>query len=144
MYKKFNVAIEALAYISLHSGENAVSSKDICTKLGLKLRYIEQIMQKLVRHGVLKGMRGAGGGYFINKDRRKISLAEIYNIISEFETGESNVMANEFSVLASEINEEIREETLKILSKITLEEIYNRVKKISKTNGKNPKTDFVI
>ena len=55
--------------------------KDITRRLGIPQRYLEQVMQQLVREGVLKGVRGPRGGYTLARERRRITVAEIVRIV---------------------------------------------------------------
>lgn len=78
---KLFTAIEAVLYIACRQGAEPVRSKDICEYQGVKLRYLEQILQSLVREGILKSIRGPKGGYVLARDRRKILLSDIYTAI---------------------------------------------------------------
>ena len=142
--KKLNLAIEALAYISLNSSQKAVSSKDICEALEVKLRYTESLMQQLVKAGVVKGVRGAGGGYFLANDRRKISVAEIYEIVENLKNERTDDSRSPFSALSDEVNQTLEGCVRKALGDITMDEIYNKALKIRSGTGKNRKSDFVI
>lgn len=77
-FKKFWIAVEAVLYIACHAGEDPVRSQDICEYQGVKLRYLEQLLQALVHHQILKSVRGPKGGYLLTRDRRKIMLSDIY------------------------------------------------------------------
>jgi Rrf2 family iron-sulfur cluster assembly transcriptional regulator len=143
--KKLTVAIEALAYISVHSAEKAVSSRDVCEALGLKLRYTETLMQALVKAGILRGVRGAAGGYFIAQDRRKVTLSEVYEIVNKLtKNKKATENKSSYASLVDDINNDIETALEKILGEITLDEIYNKAKKIKVSSGKTNKTDFVI
>lgn len=61
--KKLYYAVEAVVYIAYNAKARPVSSREIARQQGLPPRYLEQILQKLVHGGVLKGVRGPGGGY---------------------------------------------------------------------------------
>jgi len=89
--KKTFIAIEAVLYVAKDASGLPVRSKSICEYQGVKLRYLEQIMQALVKFGVLKGVRGPKGGYVLAKERRKISLSEIYEAIFELENSECGI-----------------------------------------------------
>jgi len=90
--KKTFCAVEAVLYIAYNSGHGAISSRDIATRQGLPSRYLEGLMQKLVRGGILRGLRGPSGGYVLAKERRRISVADIITIIGndEDDAGEKN------------------------------------------------------
>jgi Rrf2 family protein len=142
--KKLNLAIEALAYISLNSSQKAVSSKEICEALGVKLRYTESLMQQLVKAGVVKGVRGSGGGYFLANDRRKITVAEIYDIVESLKKPGDKEDISPFSSLSDEVNHTINLAIRNALNEITMEEIYNKALKIRMVSSKSRKSDFVI
>ena len=61
--KKLVLALGAVIDIAYNAGSQAVQSKEITSRQGIPQRYLEQVMQDLVRAGVLKGVRGPRGGY---------------------------------------------------------------------------------
>ena len=56
-------AIEAVVDIAYNAADTPVQSKDIATRQNIPRRYLEQVLQQLVREGVLSGVRGPRGGY---------------------------------------------------------------------------------
>ena len=60
--KKLVLALEAVTDIAFHGGAEPVQSQDIARRLQLPRRYLEQVMQQLVRAGILRGVRGPRGG----------------------------------------------------------------------------------
>ncbi len=58
-------------------GSRPVNSKELCQLQGEKARYLEPIMQCLVRGHILRSIRGPKGGYVLMRERRKITLGEI-------------------------------------------------------------------
>lgn len=79
--KKLFYAVEAVLYIAYNSGHGAISSRDIAARQGLPARYLEVLMQKLVRGGILRGIRGPNGGYVLAKERRRITMSDICEIL---------------------------------------------------------------
>lgn len=71
--------------IALRSGGKPVNSKELCRLQGEKERYLEPIMQCLVRGGILRSIRGPKGGYVLMRERRKIHLGEIAVLIKALE-----------------------------------------------------------
>ena len=69
--KKLALALEAVVDIAYHGGSEPVQSHDIARRLGLPRRYLEQVLQQLVRAAVLKGVRGPRGGYRLARERRQ-------------------------------------------------------------------------
>lgn len=87
--KKLSLALEAVTDIAFHGGSDPVQSQDIARRLNLPRRYLEQVMQQLVRAGLLKGVRGPRGGYRLARERRRISVGEIVRVVQ----GEADLLA---------------------------------------------------
>ena len=83
--KKLFYAVEAVLYIAYNTGRGPISSRDIAERQGLPPRYLEQLMQKLVRAGILRGVRGPHGGYELARERRRISAEDILRAASAAE-----------------------------------------------------------
>ena len=81
--KKIYYAIEAVFFIAYNAKANPVAGSDVAEAQNLPTRYLEPIMQKLVRAGILRGMRGPQGGYVLGRERRRISLADICDVITD-------------------------------------------------------------
>lgn len=81
--RKILRTIEAVVYIALYHGAQPVNGKKLAEKQDLPPRYLERILQKLVHEGVLRSVRGPRGGYVLAKERRRITLGEVYRIVLE-------------------------------------------------------------
>lgn len=81
--KKLYYAVEAVLYIAYHGSDTPISSRDIAAEQGLPPRHLEQIMQKLVHGGILRGLRGPKGGYQLAKPAEQISIGHICTILNE-------------------------------------------------------------
>ena len=75
--RKGILAIAAVVDIALHDGERPVSAKTLAVRHGLPPRHLEPVLQALVREGVLKGIRGPGGGYELANEPRDITVEQI-------------------------------------------------------------------
>ncbi|MGY2047341.1 RrF2 family transcriptional regulator [Methylobacterium sp. JK268] len=71
------LAVAAVIDIALHARPQAVSAKALAARHGLPPRHLEPVLQLLVRHGLLKGLRGPHGGYELARERRRISAGDI-------------------------------------------------------------------
>ena len=56
--KKTMFAIEAVLDVACHMGDHPVRSGDITERQRIPKRYLEQVLQHLVRAGILSGKRG--------------------------------------------------------------------------------------
>jgi len=79
------LAIGAVVDIALRSSKEPVSARDIADRLELPRRYLEPVLQVLVRKGILRGVRGMNGGYILAKDRDAISIYDISKAVKETE-----------------------------------------------------------
>jgi Rrf2 family transcriptional regulator, iron-sulfur cluster assembly transcription factor len=75
--RKALLAIAAVVDVALHADGRPVSAKTLAARLGLPPRHLEQILQSLVRDGILKGVRGPNGGYQLARDRRGVTANDI-------------------------------------------------------------------
>ena len=88
--RKLMFAIEAVVDIAYNSGEHPVQSKDIAERQGIPRRYLEQVLQQLVRADILRGVRGPRGGYRLARERRRIPLGEIVRIVAGMNADEDD------------------------------------------------------
>ena len=75
-------ALEAVVDIAYQAGPDPVQSREITERQGIPQRYLEQVMQRLVRAQILKGTRGPRGGYRLARERRRISVGEIARVVA--------------------------------------------------------------
>jgi Rrf2 family protein len=74
----------------------AIQIKEIANKANIPKSYLEQILVILKRKGLVKSIRGANGGYMLQKNPEEIL---IYDIINSLEGG----LCNEGSANSNEI-----------------------------------------
>ncbi len=48
-------------------------------------RYLEHVMQQLVRAGILKDVRGPRGGYRLAKERRRVTVGDVVRVAESLE-----------------------------------------------------------
>src|SRR5215468_1282645 len=94
--RKTYLALEAVIDIAYNARPEPVQAKEITARQGVPRRYLEQVMQQLVRAGVLKGVRGPRGGYRLARERRRITAADVVRVVqSKDEDGEEAMAASE-------------------------------------------------
>ncbi|KAB0268365.1 RrF2 family transcriptional regulator [Microvirga brassicacearum] len=74
------LAISAVTDIALYARPMPVSAKALAARHNLPRRHLEPVLQALVHHSVLKGVRGPRGGYELARERRRITAADIVRI----------------------------------------------------------------
>jgi Rrf2 family protein len=81
--------------ISLHlarrskAGQSPIAARDLAENEKLPADYVEQILLRLRRAGIVSSVRGAKGGYYMVKDPVSISMRDIMTA-SERQTFEMN------------------------------------------------------
>ena len=90
--KRLLFAIESVLDIAYHGGSQPVQSGDISTRQGIPRRYLEQVLQHLVRTGILAGHRGPRGGYLLGRERRRITVLNSPGTIDADYRGEVGVI----------------------------------------------------
>ncbi len=75
-------AMVSLGILS-NSQDGPVSLKDISQVEGISVSYLEQLFVHLRRSGLVKSVRGPGGGYHFARDPQDIYLDEIMAVVKE-------------------------------------------------------------
>ncbi|HEX2556052.1 MAG TPA: Rrf2 family transcriptional regulator [Microvirga sp.] len=71
------LAIAAVVDVALHARPMPVAAKALAARHNLPPRHLETVLQALVRHGILKGVRGPRGGYELARERRRITAGDV-------------------------------------------------------------------
>lgn len=74
---KGRYGLRALIDLALYSDEEAVPLQSIAARQGISESYLEQLMRLLRKAGLVKSIRGAGGGYVLGKPAQEISVGDI-------------------------------------------------------------------
>lgn len=74
---KGRYGLRAMLDLALHSECEAVSIASIATRQNISESYLEQLIAKLRKAGLVSSVRGAGGGYVLAKPDTDISVGDI-------------------------------------------------------------------
>ena len=74
---KGRYGLRALIDIAQYSEIKPVPISSISARQDISERYLEQLMALLKRAGLIKSIRGAGGGYVLAKDVSEISVGDV-------------------------------------------------------------------
>ena len=143
--KKFLYVLEAILDIAINSKGNPIQSHEITKRQGIPKRYLENILQKLVQENILKGTRGPKGGYSLAKEKRNVSLVEIYNVILAIDKKKPPVIQTEIKKkIITPIISNVSEDIVNYLKSITLDDLYRKIKNIGIKSNTKKKIDFSI
>ena len=74
---KGRYGLRALIDLARYSEIEPVSISSIATRQSISEGYLEQLMSLLKKAGLIKSIRGAGGGYVLAKDISEISVGDV-------------------------------------------------------------------
>ncbi len=80
---KGRFAVTAMLDLALRHGEGPVTLAGISERQQISLSYLEQLFGRLRRHGLVESVRGPGGGYYLAKDLKDITAADIIRAVDE-------------------------------------------------------------
>ena len=76
-------ALQSLLDMITHSEGKAVRLQDISDRQDISLFYMEQLFRQLRNFGVVKSVRGPGGGYVLAKDPKDIRVLDVLQGVNE-------------------------------------------------------------
>jgi Rrf2 family iron-sulfur cluster assembly transcriptional regulator len=80
---KGRYAVTAMLDLAFHSQTRPVTLTDIATRQTISLSYLEQLFARLRKAGMVKGVRGPGGGYTLSRKAKDINIADIIEAVDE-------------------------------------------------------------
>jgi Rrf2 family protein len=144
--RKMQLALEAVVDVAYNARPDPVQSKEITRRQGISQRYLEQVMQELVRAGILKGVRGPKGGYRLAKERRNITIGDVVRVVAALENSEDPDQESRSDLAEKVIRpalEGITQSFLGQLDEITIESLCRSADDCAIARAKNTQ-DFTI
>jgi Rrf2 family protein len=145
--RKTLLALEAVIDIAFNARPEPVQAKEITARQGVPQRYLEQVMQQLVRAGVLKGVRGPRGGYRLAKERRRISVGDVVRVAESLEDEENEAIdpRSELGIrIVSPLIQTLQDEVMARLDAISIEDLCQRARTAGVDCGGGASADFTI
>ncbi len=146
--RKTIFAVEAVLDIAYNSRASLVQSGEITKRQGIPKRYLEQVLQKLVKASILDGVRGPKGGYRLARERRRISVGEITRIVLEMEFLKHSIEKNETSLLSSEVLQPILDKvsfkSMELLDQISIQDLCDLARERGIDSDSTEIVDFSI
>ena len=73
----------AMADLATHATGKPIALADVAERQEISLSYLEQLFGKLRRSGLVKSVRGPGGGYLIARDTVSVRISDIILAVDE-------------------------------------------------------------
>jgi Rrf2 family iron-sulfur cluster assembly transcriptional regulator len=144
--RKTLLALEAVIDIAFNARPGPVQAREITARQGVPQRYLEQVMQQLVRAGILKGVRGPRGGYRLAKERRRISVGEIVRVAESAEDESETIdpRSDLGNLIVAPLVQSLQEEVMARLDAITIEDLCQRARSAGVDCAGRVTADFTI
>lgn len=78
---KGRYGVKAMVDLAINYGKIPVSIKTISERQSISEYYLEQLFSTLRKSNLIKSIRGAQGGYVLNKNPREITVNQILDIL---------------------------------------------------------------
>jgi len=140
--KKCKYAIHALVYLAERFQQGPVHIQEIAEAQHIPKKFLEAILLELRNAKILHSKKGKGGGYYLYKKPHDVNLIEIIRLMDGAIAMLPCVSLNYYEPCEECLDEKtcgirfaflgVRDETLRILSESTLDQIVKRQKAIGK------------
>lgn len=135
---KGRYGLRALIDLAQYSEIEPVSISSIASRQGISERYLEQLMTMLKKVGLIKSIRGAGGGYVLAKELSEISVGDVLRALEgNLEPVECTAFSQEDTCAAAGgcvtkyVWQRINESINKTVDEISLEQLVKESKSVN-------------
>jgi Rrf2 family protein len=138
--KKSKYALKALLVLAKENGQGPVLISDIAQREGIPPKFLELILLELKNAGILQSKKGKGGGYFLGREPRLISVGHVVRIldgpiaplpcVSKTAYMRCRECRDEKSCGIRLVMKEVRDATAKIMDSTSLEDMLKRVESV--------------
>lgn len=125
--------LRALVELGLMSGRGPVSASVIAVKQDLSVAYLEQLLHRLKKQGLVLSVRGPKGGYVLAKDPEQISIAEVVQILdgSARRRGSAAELSRRAQPVAYAVYRCLHERLAEVLDRVTLQDVCTEAAELS-------------
>lgn len=127
-------AVQLMLDLALHAGEGPIPLKEVVQRQQIGGSYLESIVKQLARAGLVRSMRGAGGGYWLSKSPKDYTVGDILRQMEgqlapiHCDNVEScgRVCMRADECVTMEVWEQIHDAISNVVDNITLADLMNR------------------
>ena len=127
---KSRYAVTAMLDIAYYDKGSPISLPEIAGRQNISLSYLEQLFSRLKKNGLVKSIKGPGGGYKLSKDANDIVISDVINAVDEnVENTACNGKANcnnSSQCLSHNLWEDLGAEINNFLSDVTLQQVISK------------------
>ena len=78
---KGRYGLRAVIDLAMYAKSDPVSLSDVAERQNISISYLEQLIAKLKKAGIVQSTRGAQGGYSLAKEPEEVSVGEILRVL---------------------------------------------------------------
>lgn len=149
--KKAKYALQALLQLAEEYDRGPVLIADLAEREGIPKKFLELILLELRNQGILQSKKGKGGGYFLGKPPKAISLGQVIRIldgplaplpcVSQTAYMKCQECQDEETCGIRLVMKQVRDATAKILDTTSLADVAQRTASLTaKTQKRKPRT----
>ncbi len=137
--KKTKYALKAVLYLARRYEQGPVLIADLSRDEKIPKKFLELILLTLKNNGLLQSRKGKGGGYYLGKSPKEISMGKVIRIlegpialvscVSETAYAPCTECLDEHTCGVRLVMKDIREATAKILDGTSLADVLGREEK---------------
>lgn len=123
----------AMVDLASHSGGKPVALADIADRQEISLSYLEQLFGKLRKGGLVKSVRGPGGGYLLAREPGETRVSDVIMAVDELikatrctPGSPSGCHLNKSRCMTHDLWEELGNQIYLYLSSVTVADIVER------------------
>jgi Rrf2 family iron-sulfur cluster assembly transcriptional regulator len=123
---KARYAVGALVDLACQPGSQPTTLAAIAKRQDISVSYLEQLFAKLRAGGLIKSVRGPGGGYVLARSASQITIADIYGAVFEPGDAPASSRAAEGVHLRAQIDglwQAMEREVARFLGSVTVEDV---------------------
>ncbi len=99
---KGRYGLRAVLDLAVHADDEAIALSQIAERQGISINYLEQLIAKLKKAGIVNSTRGAQGGYMLAVPATEISVGDILRALEgDLNPVECSMVGNADSVCSS-------------------------------------------
>lgn len=140
---KGRYGLRAVVDLAVHCEEEVVALSQIADRQGISMNYLEQLIAKLKKAGIVEAVRGAQGGYRLAVPAREISVGTILRALegdlnpvdcAELSKGEG-ICSNYDSCVTKYVWKRISDSINDVVDTIMLSELVEESKRVQTEPG---------
>ncbi|MFT5872663.1 MAG: Rrf2 family cysteine metabolism transcriptional repressor [Clostridium sp.] len=136
---KGRYGVKAMVDLAINYGEQPVSIKSISERQSISEYYLEQLFSSLRKAELIKSVRGAQGGYILNRAPEEITIYEVINVLEgpiEISNCLEEVSCNNIDCCATRLLwKKIKNSIDSVTTSITLKDIVDDYNKMTLIKG---------